>query len=159
MTYKTCVDGVTRDCTPEEIADIEARAAEGFAASVIAAISRTYADVDRVYADAVGNRTEEYKDAEADARAFAAAGYTGTPSDYVHDYALHNPTGSAQTDQWAADQIIARADAFAQAKLAMRSTRFASQAAIRAAATPDDLNAAVATWNGFIASLRTQLGL
>jgi hypothetical protein len=152
-------NGVVRDATPEEEAEIAARSVVNLDALKTAAIAATYADVDKVYADAVGNRTEEYKDAETDARAYAAAGYTGTVSDYVHDYALHNPTGTTQTDQWAADQIIARADAFAQAKLSMRSQRFTSQATMRVAATQDDLSTAIAAWNNFIASLRTQLGL
>lgn len=126
---------------------------------IAAAVAKCYPDIDAVYADAVGNRTEEYKDAESDARAFKAAGYTGIVSDYVHDFALHNPTGTAQTDQWAADQIIARADAFNSAKLSMRSQRFASQAAMRAAATADDLNTAVSAWNNFIATTRQNLSL
>lgn len=124
-----------------------------------AAVARCYPDIDAIYADAVGNRTEEYRDAESDARSFKAAGYVGTVSDYVHDFALHNPTGTAQTDQWAADQIIARADAFASAKLSMRSQRFASQAAMRAAATNADLDSAVSAWNSFIATTRQNLGL
>jgi hypothetical protein len=124
-----------------------------------AAIAATYTDVDKVYADAVGNRTEEYKDAEADARAYKAAGYAGDVSGYVSDYALHNPTGAAQSNQWAAEQIIARADAFAAAKLSMRSQRFASQAAMRAAGTPEELAAAVAEWDEFIAGVRADLGL
>lgn len=124
-----------------------------------AAIAKCYTDIDAIYADAVGNRTEEYKDAESDARAFKDAGYTGTVSDYVHDYALNNPTGTAQTDQWAADQIISRANAFAQAKLSMRSQRFSSQAALRAAAVNADVDAAVSDWNNFIDTTRANLGL
>jgi hypothetical protein len=124
-----------------------------------AAIAKCYTDVDSIYVDAVGNRTEEYKDAEVEARAFAAAGYTGTASDYVHGYTLHNPTGEVQTDQWAANQIIQRADAFANAKLAMRNQRFASQSAMRAATTPAELTSAVDVWSNFISNLRTQLGI
>lgn len=126
---------------------------------ITTAVAKCYPDIDAVYADAVGNRTEEYKDAESDARAYKATGYTGTVSDYVHDFAVDNPTGQVQTDQWAADQIIARADAFASAKLSMRSQRFASQAAMRAATTADDLNTVVAAWNNFIATTRQNLGL
>jgi hypothetical protein len=124
-----------------------------------AAITKTYADVDGVYKAAIGRRATEYQDAEDAARAFAAAGYMGDVSEYVSDYAAHNVTGEAQTDQWAADQIIARADAFRAAQAAMRTKRFEWQAAMRAASTPDELAAAVAAWNGFIAALRGQLGL
>lgn len=137
----------------------EAQVAQQLEAGKAQAIARTYTDVDRVYADAVGNRTEEYKDAEADARAFAASGYTSTPSANITSFALRNPTGTAQTNQWAADQIIARADAFASAKLSMREQRFGHQASIREATTQADLDTAVTSWTTYISQLRTQLGL
>lgn len=124
-----------------------------------AAITRTYADVDRVYDDAVGNRTEEYKDAEADARAFAAAGFTGTAPSSITSFAQSNPTGAVQSNQWAAEQIIARADAFASAKLSMREKRFEQQAAMRAATNQAQLDAAVSAWQSYITTLRAQLGL
>lgn len=124
-----------------------------------AAIAKTYADVDAVVWDAVGNRTEEYKEAEADARTYKAGSYVGNAPDSIACYALHNPTGVEQTGRWAADDIIARADAFASAKLAMRENRFASQSAMRAATTLAELDAATAAWTSFITGLRTQLGL
>lgn len=124
---------------------------------VAAAIGRTYHDVDAIYTAAVGNRTDEYREAEDAARAYVSAGYTGPVSAYVSDFALDNPTGVAQTNAWSADQIIGRADAFHAAKLLMRSQRFASQAEMRAATTIEELNAAVADWSGFIVSLRAQL--
>lgn len=124
-----------------------------------AAIAKTYADVDKVHFDAVGNRATEYQEAEAAARAFAAGGFQGEADDDVHSYAIDNTTGEVQTDQWAAENIIARADAFRAAQKAMRNTRFKRQAEMRAAATPEELTAVVAAWDGFIAGLRAQLGL
>jgi len=124
-----------------------------------AALARCYTDIDAVVIAAVGARTEEYKDAEAAARAYRAAGYEGEVDVDVSSFALHNPTGEEQSNQWAADQIIARADAFASARKVMRSTRFASQAAMRAAATPAELATAVDAWLAFIAEIRTSLGL
>jgi hypothetical protein len=124
-----------------------------------AAIAKTYADVDKVHFDAVGNRATEYQEAEAAARAFAAGGFQGEADDDVHSYAIDNTTGEVQTDQWAAENIIARADAFRAAQKAMRNTRFKRQAEMRAAATPEELMAVVAAWDGFIAGLRAQLGL
>ncbi len=56
-------------------------------------------------------------------------------------------------------QIIGRADAFQQAELAMRNTRFDSQANMRESTTFEQLAIAVAGWNGFITALRAQLGL
>lgn len=124
------------------------------------AIQQTYLDVDAVYEAAIGRRATEYAEAETAARAYVEAGYpAGAASPYVADYALHNPTGEKQTDRWAADNILARADAFRAAQLAMRSTRFERQKEMRDAATKADLDAVVAHWNGFIAALRAQLEL
>lgn len=123
------------------------------------AIARTYVDVDAVYRDAIGYRATVYAIAEADARAYKAGGYTGEVSEYVAGYARKNYTLAAQSNQWAADQIILRADAFRVAELAMRNTMFACQVDMRAASSPEALVVAIATWNGFIAALRAQLGL
>ncbi len=124
-----------------------------------AAIARTYLDVDRVHVDAVGSRTTEYQEAETAARAYVATGNHGVADSDVHSFALHNPTGQVQTDQWAAEQIIARADAFRGAQKAMRNQRFQRQAEMRAAATAEELQAVEALWSQFITNLRAQLGL
>lgn len=126
---------------------------------IVAALEKPRTDINAVVWDAVGNLTDEYKDAEADARAYKATGYAGAAPPSVDCYAQHNPTGSVQTGQWSADDIIMRADAFAIAKLAMRERRFASQSVMRGATTLAELDAAVAAWNSFIAQLRAQLGL
>jgi hypothetical protein len=123
------------------------------------AIAQTYPDVDAVYEAAIGRRATEYAEAEVDARAFAADAYTVDTTPYVTGFALRNPTGVAQTNEWAARQIIGRADAFKQAQLAMRNTRFDRQADMRAATTYAELQAAVSAWDGFIAALRSQLGI
>lgn len=123
------------------------------------AIAKTYRDVKKAHRDAAGDLTTEYLDAEKVARSFAAGGYAGEAEEEVHSYALDNPTGQVQTDQWAAEQIIARADAFRVAQKAMRTARFKRQSEMRTAETANDLNAVVAAWDGFIAGLRAQLGL
>ncbi|MCC6071467.1 hypothetical protein ACFSQU_18160 [Massilia sp. GCM10020059] len=156
---KVLDNGVTRDATPEELAEIGARAALELTAAIAAAIAKTYADVDSIYTAAVGQRTQEYADAEAAARSFVVSGYSGSASEYVSDYALQNATGEVQTNAWAADQIIARADAFHAAKLAMRSARFARQAQMREATTAEELASAIGGWDDFIAATRAQLGL
>jgi hypothetical protein len=143
----------------EKTAEQLAAEAASLQADIEAAVRRCYPDVDAVTRDAVGERTEEYRDAEAAARAFVAAGYEGEVDGDVSSYAQHNPTGAAQTNAWAADGIIARADAFKVAKKTMRSQRFASQAAMRAAATPAQLASAIANWDAFIADTRATLGL
>lgn len=118
-------------------------------------VEKTYADVDAIYAAAIGNRKTEYEEAEQAALAFQAAGYTGTASPYVADYAAT----AGITDQQSADLIIARANGLRAAVLSMRSTRFTSQSAMRAATTQAELDAAVAAWGVFIAQVRTSLGL
>lgn len=116
------------------------------------AIAKTYADVDAVYALAVGNREPEYRDAEAEARAYQAAGYTGTVSPYISGWASsQTPT---LTNQQAADAIIAKADALAAAKIALRNTRFSTQAALRGAQTQAELDTIMAGWDAFVASVK-----
>jgi hypothetical protein len=152
-------NGVVRDATEEEIAEIEARCADSLDRTKAEAIAKSYRDVDKVTEDAIGRRSEEYKDAAAAARAYAAAGYEGAVDEDISSYAQFNPTGKAQTNQWAADQIIARADAMEAAKKSMRSKRFEHQAAMRAATTAEELAVAVAAWDAFIAATRAELGL
>jgi hypothetical protein len=118
-----------------------------------AAIEKTYTDVDGIYALAVGNRAEEYKQAEADARAFKSAGYSGTPSEYISGWA----TVKGLTNQQSADAIIARADALATTKLSMRNQRFTSQAAMLAAKTQAKLDTAIAEWDTFIVTIKAAL--
>lgn len=128
-------------------------------AAVAAAIAKTYVDVDTIYDLAVGRRTTEYSNAEAAAVAYKAAGFTGPVSDYISGHAASNPTGQVQTNAWAAQQIIERADAFRWAELQMRNVRFARQAAMRAAASDEELAVAVGAWDGFIEFVRSNLGL
>lgn len=126
---------------------------------VEAALNKTFKDIDGVYESAIGNRVTEYTEAEAVAREYVNAGYTGPVSPYISGYASNNPTNIVQTNKWAADEIIARADAFSNAQLSMRTTRFAKQAEMRAATTKQGLDAVVNSWNQYIATLRGQLGL
>lgn len=124
------------------------------------AIARTYVDVDAVYAAAVGNRTVEYTKAEAAARAYLTAEVKPSPaSSFVTGHALNNPTGQVQSEAWAAQQIVEKADAFSWAVGHMRDVRFARQADMRAATTPEELAAAVASWANFITWLRATLDL
>lgn len=124
-----------------------------------AATAKTFADVDAVIWDAVGNRTREYELAEQAARAFAAAGYQGEVSRLVTAYALNNPTMQEQSNEWAAQNIIARASAFDWATEEMRDKRMYYGVRMQSAATHTELAAAVSGWDDFIAGLRAQLGL
>lgn len=125
-----------------------------------AAIARTYPDVDAVYDAAIGRRATEYARAEEAARAFLAAEVKpAIVSGYITGHAEKNPTGQPQSNEWSAQQIIERADAFRWAELQMRNIRFARQADMRAAATHAELATAVSQWEEFIVWLRTLLSL
>lgn len=140
-----------------EVVRLETAALEDLKAQTIA---KTYADVDAVYIAAVGMRTPEYEEAEVVARAYLAAEVKPSPaSEYITSHALNNPTGLVQSETWAAQQIVERADAFSWAKRQMRSVRFARQTQIRAATTHAELAAAVAEWDEFIAWLRDILAI
>lgn len=129
---------------------------QALADAIVAAVDKCYPDIDAVYAAAIGNRAVEYTDAETDARAFVAG---GAPTENVTSFAKSNPTGTVQTNEWASALILARADAFKSAQIAMRSQRFDSQAAMRACTTPAELAHVVYLWDQFIAGLRAQLHL
>lgn len=118
------------------------------------AIAKTYSDVDYIYNLAIGNRAEEYKQAEAAALAYQAAGYTGAVSEYISSWATSN---SPMTNAQSADAIISRASALRSAMVAMRTQRFVSQAAMRAATTNAQLTSALSTWNTFIATTKAAL--
>lgn len=126
-------------------------------AAIAAAVAKCYIDIDAIYDAAIGKRQAEYTDAEADARAFVADGAAATEN--IKGFARANPTGAAQSNLWAAEQIIARADAFRAAQVAMRTQRFDSQATMRACSTPADLAHVIYLWDQFIAGLRAQLGI
>jgi hypothetical protein len=123
------------------------------------ALSKCYADIDAVVKDAVGERAEEYKEALADAQAFTDSGYTEPAPESVAKFAQKNPTMQVQTNAWAAQQVIGRANALSDARKRMRDQRFDSQYDMRSASTSDELDNAVAAWDAFILSIRTQLGL
>lgn len=124
-----------------------------------AAISKCYSDIDAIVKAAVGERAEEYKEALAEAQAFADSGYAEPAPESVVKFAQKNPTMQVQTNAWAAQQVIGRAQALADARKRMRDQRFDSQYDMRAAATGADLDAAIAAWDAFTLVIHAQLGL
>lgn len=144
----------------EAVPDSEqATAAQAFSVAKAAAIDKAFTDVDHVTRAAIGDRVEEYRQAEEEARAYRLAGYTGEVSLDISAYAEHNSTGAKQTNRWAADGIIARADAFRQAQTTMRAGRFEYQAKMRDARDAAGLDKVLEAWNAFIAGVRQALGL
>ena len=125
------------------------------AAARAAALVKIDADTDEVYGDVVGNKAEEYRSAESDAKAFIAANYLGTAGGGVTSWA----TAKAWTTTQAADDILAQATAWRGAQNAIRANRLAQKEAARAAADLAGLGAITAQWNGFLTAIRTQLGV
>lgn len=116
----------------------------------VADIARIDRDVDRIYQDAIGNRTTEYVTAEAQAITFKAAGYSGVVPPCVASYAAAAGITATQS----CDAILAQAVAWRSAVEILRDKRLKSKVA-RAA----DTDGVMAQWDGFVAAMRNQLGL
>lgn len=120
-----------------------------------ALIKQVDADVDQVFQEVIGNRTTEYNTAYTDAEAFQAAGFLGIVPRSVQDWA----DVMKQTPQWAAQNVLATANAWNGAQAEMRKNRLAAKQAARTAMQANDVMQAKAAWDTFIAATRTQLGL
>lgn len=127
--------------------------------SMTDAIARTYVDVDAVYEAAIGKREREYTPAAAAARAYLAFVGPRPESEVVSDFITGHARAKKQTNLWAAQQIVERADAFEWAVVQLRNVRFDRQADMEAATTHEELAAAVLAWKEFITWLRGVLGL
>lgn len=125
-----------------------------------AAIDQTYADIDSIYLRAVGARTVEYQEAEAAARAYLAADVKPSPASiFITSHALSNPTKQVQSEEWACQRIIERADAFKWAVSNMRDARAHHQGQMRAAETIDTLETAKGNWRDYIVWMCGVLGI
>jgi hypothetical protein len=120
-----------------------------------AALIKIDADADKIYGDVVGNKSEEYRSAEADAKAFIAANYTGTAGSGVTSWA----TAKGWTTTQAANDIIAQATAWRGAQALIRAQRLGKKEAVKAAGDLAVLNTAMAQWTGFVTAIRGQLGV
>ena len=125
------------------------------AAARTAAILKIDADADKIYGDVVGNKGEEYRSAEADAKAFIAANYTGAAGGGVTSWA----TAKGWTTTQAANDIITQATAWRNAQAAIRANRLARKEVVKVAVDLAAVNAVVAQWAGFAAAIRGQLGI
>lgn len=108
-------------------------------------------ETDAIYLAVQGQRGPEYMLAEAEATAYANAGYTGTVPDSVASWA----TAKTETAQWAADNILATAASWRTAQGQLRLTRLTCKELAR---TSENLSAVKAQWEGFVSALRQALG-
>lgn len=109
------------------------------------------ADVDAIYAQAIGNRATEYSEAEVQASAYKAAGYTGDVPAYVAIWVATNTKGFTTAKQ-SADDILSQAVAWRGAAEAMRSQRLSCKKEII-----DGVPMAMEKWSGFVKAIRTQI--
>ena len=115
------------------------------------ALRQIDADVDAIYADAIGNRGPEYEAAENEALAYQAAGFAGPVPPSVASWVA----ASGMEPEAAALDIVAQGTAWRQAAQAMRAQRLQAKAGVRSGAIAPTL----AAWAGFVAAIRLQLGV
>ncbi|MFZ5531483.1 MAG: hypothetical protein ACOY4U_10615 [Pseudomonadota bacterium] len=126
-----------------------------FAARKLVFAAQCDKDCDDIYFDVMGFRDIEYINAEAEAKDYIAAGYTGTVPPLIAAYAA----GSGMSAQQAADYTMALANAWRPAMQTIRQERTSAKTAAQAAANDADFDAVVAGWAGFVAAMRGQLGI
>ena len=120
-----------------------------------ALILKIDADIDAIYTVVVGNRFAEYQDAASEAKAFKDAGYTGAVGTSVAGWA----TVKAQTNTWAANDILATANSWKAAQAQMRSVRLTHKENARVATTNAQLAAVNGSWLATLAAIKTSLGI
>lgn len=125
------------------------------ASTITAATIQIDADTDSIYGAVLGNRAQEYIEAEAGAKEYVAAGYTGTVPACVQCWA----TAKGWTATQAADDILATATAWRSAQVQIRAQRLAAKEAVRTATNTAGVATTLTTWAGFVATIRSQLGL
>lgn len=118
-------------------------------------IKKVDADVDAIYAAAIGNRATEYELAEKEALAYKAAAYAGKAPASISAWS----GAKKESDKWATDNIIATSASWRAAQSAMRSQRLSSKEAAKGAIDLAALAAIRSTWDSFVISIRAQLGI
>jgi hypothetical protein len=112
-------------------------------------------DTDALIKAAVGERLNEYNLAEKEALAYKAAGYTGTVPTSVSSWA----TVKGWTATQAADSILSAAEILLSAQQAIRANRLLAKETARTATDIAELDTIKATWGGFLAAIKAQLGV
>lgn len=113
------------------------------------------ADDNRIYADVIGNKSTEYTRAEAAATIWKSVNYQGQAPEPVQSWA----DAKNKTARWACDDILNQATLWLQASDLIRRNRLKAKEAVRAANTIDEVRLAMAHWDAFVVSIRTQLGV
>lgn len=120
------------------------------------AIAKIDQDTDAIIRDCIGERGNEYKLAEEEAKSFKAAGY---PAATVPASVKSWADAKGWTAQQACDDILATAAAWLNAQTSIRTNRLARKEEARNATTAAGVDAALASWATFVAQMRTSLGV
>jgi len=123
-----------------------------------ASLTQINNDDNRIYADVIGNKTTEYLDAAVEAKAYKTAGY---PAGVDNDYGLVKSWATAKqwTMQQAADDILTQEAAWKGAAKLIRQYRLQAKEDVKRATALAEIATAMAIWNGFVSSIRNQLGV
>jgi len=124
-------------------------------AAIAVAVARIDTDVDAIYEAAIGLRQAEYEMAERQAQAFADGGFEPPVPGMVQSWAV----AKGWTAQAAAADVLAVAAQWRDAQELIRAQRLLRKEQARAALGPAGLAATMATWAGFVAAVRAQLGI
>lgn len=121
-----------------------------------AALIKINDDDNRIYADVIGNKATEYTAAEIAAQEYKDAGYIGAVPELVQAWADAKLTW---TTIQATEDILVQAAAWRQAASLIRRYRLKAKEDVKRATTIEEVNSAMIDWNGFVISIRTQLGV
>lgn len=118
-------------------------------------IDKIDADTDALIVQVIGQRGLEYLEAEKQALAYIAANYAGAVPEFVQSWA----TAKNQTPTWAANSIADTASGWRSAQAMMRDSRLQHKENARNAADTAALNGVAVSWTGFVAAIKSQLGI
>jgi hypothetical protein len=115
-------------------------------------IAQIDAEADAITRAVQGDRALEYLRAEQEATVYKASGYTGQAPSSVTSWS--GP--KKKSDKWATDDILATAAGWRQAQESIRAARLACKEDAKVA---PDLAPVAAQWAGFVAAIKTALGV
>ena len=110
-------------------------------------------DTDALYQQTLGNKGSEHEATEAQARAFEAAEWQGTPGELVRVWAEIK----GWTDQQAAEDILTEANRWRAAQVSIRAARLRAKETLRTASDSAGIDSAYATWLQFLAHIPSEL--
>lgn len=113
------------------------------------------AEVDAVIAAVIGQRAQEYLEAERQALAYIAADYVGD----VPAYVAADAEANNQSARWSADRIVATASAWHGAQLSLRTARLASKERVSSSCSHAEVHAALQAWVLVMATIKSNLGI